>query len=92
MSYLNKIIDLHGLTVDEAIAQVSFELSFIENYDGGQIELIVGKGTGTLKVVVEDYLIKHDFNYKFTAYDSFIVYLDNNNFDEDDFYYKQKFI
>ncbi|VEU75278.1 Smr domain-containing protein [Mycoplasmopsis maculosa] len=89
-----KLIDLHGCTIDEAIAKVSFELAFIDNLENFTFEIIVGKGTGTLKIFIENYLIDNNFNYSYDEnYNSFFIKINNNkiNLDEDEEYYLNKF-
>ncbi|WP_027120472.1 Smr/MutS family protein [Mycoplasmopsis lipofaciens] len=66
-SYINqnmKIIDLHGLTVSEAISQLELALF---DFDKKEIGLIVGHGTGTIKTAIEDELIKKQLCYSFDS-------------------------
>ncbi|HJX69728.1 MAG TPA: Smr/MutS family protein [Dehalococcoidia bacterium] len=52
-------LDLHRLTVDEALPRVDQFL--YESYVAGlpRVRVVHGKGTGTLRRVVRDYLPKH---------------------------------
>ena len=49
-------LDLHGLTVDEALSELD---QFLNQHSGEQILIIHGKGTGILKKAVRDFLKKN---------------------------------
>lgn len=46
-------LDLHGLTVDEALSEID---QFLYQHSGETILIIHGKGTGTLKKAVRNFL------------------------------------
>lgn len=46
-------LDLHGLTVDEALSEIE---QFLYQHSGETILIIHGKGTGILKKAVRDFL------------------------------------
>jgi DNA-nicking Smr family endonuclease len=53
-------IDLHGLTLDEALSEVEREINheFIQETDDRRIEFVVGWGY-VLRERIEDYLVVH---------------------------------
>ncbi|WP_406616817.1 Smr/MutS family protein [Mycoplasmopsis adleri] len=57
------VVDLHGLTVQEALSKVmlAWDDAF-ENYCD-ELQVITGKGSGALKTSVEDMLIKEGHQY-----------------------------
>jgi len=52
-------IDLHGLTVDEAIHKVNLFLETAFRSKKTRVWVIHGKGTGTLRRAVRQHLLKH---------------------------------
>ena len=52
-------LDLHGLTVDEAILLVNQFLDKMFNKHERRVWIIHGKGTGTLRRAVRQHLTKH---------------------------------
>ncbi|WGI36418.1 Smr/MutS family protein [Mesomycoplasma lagogenitalium] len=72
-------IDLHGQNSDDAIIKLSNALfSFSNNENLDELEIIVGKGTGVLKIFIRDFLEKEGhFFIETEERDSFIV-LKNN--------------
>ncbi|WP_051542212.1 Smr/MutS family protein [Mesomycoplasma molare] len=68
------IIDLHGYTTSEAetiLLHSFFEFHTNDNYE--EMEIIVGKGTGTLKVFVRDLIEKENLFFSETEA-SFIIW------------------
>ncbi|QSF13696.1 Smr/MutS family protein [Mycoplasma sp. Mirounga ES2805-ORL] len=59
-------IDLHGMSVNEAVA--AFELALIETHNRQckSLTVIVGHGTKTLKTHIEDILIRDNLKYTLT--------------------------
>ncbi len=53
-------VDLHGLTLDEALNEVDRELNhtFIQETENRQIEFVTGRG-GVLRPGVQRFLIEH---------------------------------
>ena len=67
------IIDLHGMTEQEAIGVIMTALmSFEEGYED-ELEIITGNGH-VLTRVVEDYLDEEGFEYSIKNHGSYIVY------------------
>ena len=58
----NLIIDLHGLTEQEAIGQIMSALISLELEECEEIEFITGKGH-VLTRVVEELVEEHNMNY-----------------------------
>lgn len=60
---LRMVVDLHGLTVDEAISDVilAFEEAKEDEYD--ELEIITGIGEGILQTAVEEYLLDNELTY-----------------------------
>ncbi|WP_338822943.1 Smr/MutS family protein [Mycoplasmopsis felifaucium] len=85
-----KIIDLHSLTVDQAISAVilAYDEAFEDYCD--ELQIITGHGSGALKTSIEDWLIKENSSYyedKQSA--SFIVNINDDFYDD---LYDDKFI
>ena len=54
---MTKLLDLHGLSTEEAYAKVQCKFfEFDENIEDEELLIMVGKGTGAMKIVVEDLL------------------------------------
>jgi DNA mismatch repair protein MutS2 len=52
-------LDLHGLTVDEAIFELNIFLDKVFKKHERRVWIIHGKGTGTLRRAVRQHLMKH---------------------------------
>lgn len=63
---MTKLLDLHGLSTEEAYAKVQCKFfEFDENIEDEELLIMVGKGTGAMKIVVEDLLDEKSFDYDY---------------------------
>lgn len=63
---MTKLLDLHGLSTEEAYAKVQCKFfEFDENIENEELWIMVGKGTGAMKIVVEDLLDEKSFDYDY---------------------------
>ncbi|QJG66799.1 Smr/MutS family protein [Mycoplasma phocoenae] len=71
-----KKIDLHGLDIQEVTSKVLNAIYSLNNSNDDSVELITGKGTGALKLRVEELLDEEgvDWDYYNADGTSFIVY------------------
>ena len=66
---MKKVIDLHGLTHEESLVKVE-EYLLLNSFDNDlDLELITGKSPKLQQKIINQILIKHNFNY----------YIPNNN-------------
>lgn len=74
---MNKLLDLHAKSIDEATAKVlNTFFEFDQNSYEAELHIMVGKGTGALKECVESLLEEKEFDYEYTYDDirsTFIV-------------------
>ena len=74
---MNKILDLHAKSIDEATAKVlNTFFEFDQNSYENELHIMVGKGTGALKECVESLLEEKESDYEYTYDDirsTFIV-------------------
>jgi DNA mismatch repair protein MutS2 len=59
MDKITTELDLHGLTVDEAIFEVNLFLDKMFKKHQRRVWIIHGRGTGTLRRAVRQHLTKH---------------------------------
>ncbi|WP_373435402.1 Smr/MutS family protein [Metamycoplasma equirhinis] len=66
--FFPKQIDLHGLRTSEAISTVLNALYELENDSPNQnyLDIVVGVGTGALRLSVEELLDNENYRYEFT--------------------------
>jgi DNA mismatch repair protein MutS2 len=64
-------IDLHGLTVDEAIPKLENFLHTAFIAGRHRVRVIHGKGTGTLRIEVRRFLSRHPLVNSFNAADRY---------------------
>ena len=57
-------IDLHGMSVEEAIAKVGTMLFTFDNSDSKELIIITGKGTGALISAIEDLLLNEHYDFE----------------------------
>ena len=74
---MNKILDLHAKSIDEATAKVlNTFFEFDQNSYETELQIMVVKGTGALKECVESLLEEKESHYEYTYNDihsTFIV-------------------
>ena len=74
---MNKILDLHAKSIDEATAKVlNTFFEFDQNSYETELHIMVGKSTGALKECVESLLEEKESDYEYTYNDihsTFIV-------------------
>ena len=58
------MIDLHGLTQDEAIGKIQNAIFSARRNNYSFINIITGNGTGTLKYLLEEYCNNNNLEYK----------------------------
>ncbi|WP_025755448.1 Smr/MutS family protein [Mycoplasmopsis cricetuli] len=58
-----KVIDFHGWTTEEAIPKLEHIINDLKNGKIAEIEIITGKGTGTIKNITIDILDKNSISY-----------------------------
>ena len=64
---MNKFLDLHGKSIDEATAKVlNTFFEFDQNSYETELHIMVGKGSGALKECVESLLEENESDYQYT--------------------------
>ncbi|WP_029513825.1 Smr/MutS family protein [Mycoplasmopsis primatum] len=64
----SNVIDLHGLNIYEAIAEIQFAIANAKDnleLEYNHILVIIGKGTGTIKAYIEEFLRDSNYKYEF---------------------------
>ncbi|MHA0272889.1 Smr/MutS family protein [Mycoplasma sp. 48589B] len=71
-------VDLHGLNSEEAMIEVVKHIYDLKRNKIDSVLFITGNGTGTLKAVLESFLVKNKIDYELRN-DGAAYYLDSDN-------------
>ena len=72
---MKKVIDLHGLTHEESLVKVE-EYLLLNSFDNDlDLELITGKSPKLQEKIINQILIKHNFNYYIPDYNTGVMFI-----------------
>ena len=72
---MKKVIDLHGLTHEESLVKVE-EYLLLNSFDNDlDLELITGKSPKLQQKIINQILIKHNFNYYIPKYNTGVMFI-----------------
>ena len=72
---MKKSIDLHGLSHDESLVKVEEYLLLNSFNNDLDLELITGKSPKFQKKIINQILIKHDYNYYIPNYNTGVMFI-----------------
>lgn len=86
------IVDLHGFNIQQALSKVELAWDYAFEYYYDELQIVTGKGSGTIKTSIEDMLLKEGYSYiEDSNSASFIVDLSSINDFEDYSYDDEKY-
>tara|TARA_B100000459_G_scaffold2774_1_gene1841 strand:- start:11 stop:247 length:237 start_codon:yes stop_codon:yes gene_type:complete len=72
---MKKVIDLHGLTHEESLVKVE-EYLLLNSFDNDlDLELITGKSPKLQQKIINQILIKHNFNYYIPNHNTGVMFI-----------------
>jgi len=72
---MKKVIDLHGLTHEESLVKVE-EYLLLNSFDNDlDLELITGKSPKLQQKIINQILIKQNFNYYIPDYNTGVMFI-----------------
>ena len=72
---MKKVIDLHGLTHEEALVKVE-EYLLLNSFDNDlDLELITGKSPKLQQKIINQILNKHNYNYYIPDYNTGVMFI-----------------
>ena len=72
---MKKTIDLHGLTHEESLVKVE-EYLLLNSFDNDlDLELITGKSPKLQQKIINQILIKHNFNYYISNHNTGVMFI-----------------
>ena len=72
---MRKSIDLHGLSHEESLVKVEEYLLLNSFNNDLDLELITGKSPKLQEKIINQILIKHDYNYYITNYNTGVMFI-----------------
>jgi len=72
---MRKSIDLHGLSHEESLVKVEEYLLLNSFNNDLDLELITGKSPKLQKKIINQILIKHDYNYYIPNYNTGVMFI-----------------
>tara|TARA_X000000950_G_C13838738_1_gene629260 strand:- start:314 stop:550 length:237 start_codon:yes stop_codon:yes gene_type:complete len=75
---MRKSIDLHGLSHEESLVKVEEYLLLNSFNNDLDLELITGKSPKLQKKIINQILIKHDYNYYIPNYNTGVMFITDN--------------
>ena len=75
---MRKSIDLHGLSHEESLVKVEEYLLLNSFNNDLDLELITGKSTKLQEKIINQILIKHDYNYYIPNYNTGVMFITDN--------------
>ena len=72
---MKKSIDLHGLSHDESLVKVEEYLLLNSFNNDLDLELITGKSPKLQEKIINQILIKHDYNYYIPNYNTGVMFI-----------------
>lgn len=72
---MRKSIDLHGLSHDESLVKVEEYLLLNSFNNDLDLELITGKSPKLQEKIINQILIKHDYNYYIPNYNTGVMFI-----------------
>lgn len=72
---MRKSIDLHGLSHEESLVKVEEYLLLNSFNNDLDLELITGKSTKLQEKIINQILIKHDYNYYIPNYNTGVMFI-----------------
>ena len=75
---MRKSIDLHGLSHEESLVKVEEYLLLNAFNNDLDLELITGKSPKLQKKIINQILIKHDYNYYIPNYNTGVMFITDN--------------
>lgn len=75
---MRKSIDLHGLSHEESLVKVEEYLLLNSFNNDLDLELITGKSPKLQEKIINQILIKHDYNYYIPNYNTGVMFITDN--------------
>ena len=72
---MKKVIDLHGLSHDKSLVKVEEYLLLNSFNNDLDLELITGKSPKLQEKIINQILIKHDYNYYIPNYNNGVMFI-----------------
>ena len=72
---MKKVIDLHGLSHDKSLVKVEEYLLLNSFNNDLDLELITGKSPKLQEKIINQILIKHDYNYYIPNYNTGVMFI-----------------